>query len=76
MSQHQHAEQAPVARSYEYADRTVVAADFGPGAAPTVDVVDGTLIVVVDDEQREFDVPAGDVETVNRNGVVTVEVRG
>ena len=70
------AEGAPVARRYDYDDRTVIAADFGPATAPTVDVVDGTVIVVAGDDQREFDVPAGDVETFTRNGVVTIEVRG
>ena len=71
-----HAEQAPVARRYQYEDRTVIAADFGPGADPDVDVVDGTvIIIVVGDDQREFDVPEGDVQTFTQNGVVTVEVR-
>jgi len=60
--------------SYEYDDRTVIAVDLGPGAEPAVDVVDGTAILVVDDEQREFDIPAGAVKAVNSNGVVTFEV--
>ena len=70
------AEQAPVARRYEYEDRMVIAADFGAGADPSVDVVDGTIIVVAGDDQREYDVPEGAVETFTRNGVVTIEVRG
>ena len=69
-----HADRAPHARRYDYEDRMVIAADFGPGAAPTVDVVDGTVIVVAGDDQREFDVPEGTVETFTRNGVVTIEV--
>jgi hypothetical protein len=59
-------------RRYDYADGTVLAADFGPGEA-TVDVVDGTVIVVVGDDQYEFDVPGAARASVN-NGVLTVEV--
>lgn len=65
-----------IARRYEYPDRTVFAADFGPGGAPSVDVVDDTVIVVTPDgRQRELELPEGDVRAFNRNGVVTVEVR-
>ncbi|MFC6719342.1 hypothetical protein ACFQGT_03505 [Natrialbaceae archaeon GCM10025810] len=55
----------------EYEDESVIAVDFGPVGEPSVDVVDGTAIVVVGDEQYEFDVPpeADDV-TVN-DGIVT-----
>lgn len=63
-------------RRYDYSDRTVVAADFGPTAAEvSVDVVDGTAIIVVGDEQTEIALPEGDGEAFNRNGVVTIEVR-
>lgn len=75
MNQHQHAEKASAVSRYDYDDRTVIAVDFGPGAEPAVDVVDGTAIVVVGDDQREFDVPDAAVETFTRNGVVTIEVR-
>lgn len=65
-----------IARQYEYPDRTVFVADLGPAAEPTVDVVDGTVILVADDgEQREFELPAGEVRAFNRNGIVTIEVR-
>jgi hypothetical protein len=60
--------------SYEYDDRTVIAIDLGPGTDPIVDVVDGTAILVVDGEQREFDLPEEAVQAVNSNGVVTFEV--
>ena len=70
-----HAAETPTARRYEYEDRTVIAADFGPGADPSVDVVDGTVIVVTGDDQREFSLPEGEVQTFTRNGVVTIEVR-
>jgi hypothetical protein len=58
--------------------RSTLVADFGPGAAVSADVVEGTAIVVLETEegtrQREFDVPAGDAEAFTNNGVVTVEV--
>lgn len=68
----------PVVRRYEYDDHVVLAADLGPTGDASVDVVDGTAIVVVDalegDEQYEFDVPAGEAAASISNGVVTVEV--
>ena len=65
-----------MARRYDYPDRTVFAADFGAAGAPTVDVVDDTVIVVTGDgRQRELELPPGEVRAFNRNGVVTVEVR-
>jgi len=60
-------------RQYEYDDASVLVADFGP-AEGSVDVVDGTAIIVVDGEQFEFDVPAGEARATMNNGVVTVEV--
>lgn len=67
---------AGIARRYDYPDRTVFVVDLGPAAEPAVDVIDGTVIVVTGDgEQREFEVPAGEVRAFNRNGIVTVEVR-
>ncbi|MDY6817853.1 MAG: hypothetical protein SVG88_04250 [Halobacteriales archaeon] len=66
---------APV-RRFDYDDRTVIAADFGPAADPSIDLLDGTAIVVYDtDQQAEIDLPEGDVQAFNRNGVVTFEVR-
>ena len=73
MEASQRLQDAPV-RRYDYDDRTVVVADFGPDADPSVDVVDGTAIVVIGEHQREFDVPAGAVQAINRNGIVTIEV--
>ena len=65
-----------IARRYDYPDRTVFVADFGPGDAPSVDVVAGTAIVVTaDGRQRELELPAGEVRAFNRNGVVSIEVR-
>jgi hypothetical protein len=60
-------------RRYEYEDESVVVADFGR-VEGSVDLVDGTAIVVVDDEQHEFEVPAGAARALMNNGVVTIEV--
>ncbi|MFB6361180.1 MAG: hypothetical protein ABEH59_07635 [Halobacteriales archaeon] len=64
-----------IARKYDYGDHMVFAADFGSGDDPTVDVVGETVIIVTHDgQQREFELPAGDVRAFNRNGIVTIEV--
>ncbi len=60
-------------RRYEYDDEAVLVADFGP-VEGSVDIVDGTAIVVVDGEQYEFSVPAGTDRADINNGVVTIEV--
>ena len=68
--------QESMVRRYEYDDRTVIVADLGPDVEPTVEVLSGTAIVVVGDEEYDVDLPAGAVEAFNRNGIVTFEVRG
>lgn len=69
-----------VARRYQYDDEsTVLAVDFGADEPEaSVDVVDDTIIVVVGDEQYEFDLPDGadDAHTFIKNGVLTVEMEG
>ncbi len=60
-------------RHYEYDDEAVIIADFGP-VEGSVDVVDGTAIVVVDGEQFEFSVPAETDHAVINNGVVTIRM--
>jgi hypothetical protein len=62
-----------IARTYEYDDETVLVADFG-AVEGHVDVVDGTAIVIVDDEQYEFEVPEGSSRAIINNGIVTIEV--
>ncbi len=67
------------ARQYEYDDETVIVADFGTADGDaTVDVVDGTAIVVVEtpdgSRQEEFDLPANDAQAFMKNGVLTIEV--
>ncbi|QRV14421.1 DUF7127 family protein [Haloterrigena salifodinae] len=72
-------DEGQVARRYEYGDETVLAVDFGAEhASASVDTVDGTVIVVVDDDQYEFELPVGadDAHTFIKNGVLTVEVEG
>jgi len=64
-----------VVRQYDYDSESIIAADFGH-VDGSVDVVDGTAIVVVDGEQREFDVPAGASRAVMNNGIVTIEMEG
>ena len=64
---------------YEYEDSVVVAADVAAlDGDVTVDVVDGTAIVVVDTErgtvERDLELPAGDAQAFNKNGVVSIEV--
>lgn len=67
-------EDGPVSR-YEYEDAVVFAVDLGVAEDAHVDVVDGTVMVVVGDQQYDFEVPEGDAEAFIKNGVVTVEVR-
>ncbi len=67
------------ARRFDYGDETVLVADLGIGDDVSVDVVDDTVVVVVENDgepvQHEFDVPEGSVaKALINNGVVTVEV--
>lgn len=59
-------------RRYEYDDSAVLVADFGP-VDGAVDVVDGTAMVVVDDDQYEFEVGEDVDRAIMNNGVVTIE---
>ncbi|MEF8777699.1 MAG: hypothetical protein V5A36_02175 [Natronomonas sp.] len=60
-------------RHYDYDDESVLVADFGV-VDGSVDIVDSTAIVVVDDEQHEFSIPPGTNRAIMNNGVVTIEV--
>ncbi|PSP68181.1 hypothetical protein BRC85_03290 [Halobacteriales archaeon QS_1_69_70] len=62
-------------RRYDYDAESLVVADLGP-VEGTVDLVDGTAIVVAYGDQAEFDVPEGASRAFMTNGVVTVEVEG
>jgi hypothetical protein len=60
---------------YDYADATLLVADLGLSAGEaSVDVVDGTAIVVTRDRQREFDLPTREATATINNGVFTIEV--
>ncbi|MFP8953584.1 Hsp20/alpha crystallin family protein [Natrialbaceae archaeon A-arb3/5] len=65
-------------RRYEYEDGAILAVDFGPEMEASADVADGTVIVVSNGEQYEFDLPEGaaDAHTFMKNGVLTVELEG
>lgn len=59
----------------EYDDTVVFAADLGPVDDASVDVVDGTIIVVAGDEQYEQDLPDGvDARAFINHGVLTIEM--
>ena len=68
----------PMVRRYEYEGSSIVVANVGSAEGATVDVVDGTAVVVVPEEggdrQYEIDLPGEEAKAVMRNGVVTVEI--
>lgn len=58
----------------EYDDRLELVADFGPAASVSVDVVDGTVIVV--DGELTYDIEVGsDAQAFIKNGVLTIEMK-
>ena len=64
-------------REYDYADGALLAVDFGSvSSEATAEVVDGTVIVVIGEEQHEFELPAAmtDAQAFIRNGVLTIEL--
>lgn len=67
-------EQEGAVAQYEYDDEIVLVADIGPGTDGSVDVVDRTAVIVVNEKQYEFDIPEGDAQAFIKNGVVTIEV--
>lgn len=65
-------------RRYDRDDGVDVVADFGRAADVSVDLVDGTAILVVEREesvQRELELPDGEAKAFINNGVVTIEVK-
>ncbi|GAA0300765.1 DUF7127 family protein [Halarchaeum salinum] len=73
-------DQRGLVERYDYGDETVVVADTSfADDRVSVDVVDGTAIVVVEgdeDAQHEIDLPEGEVaRAFIKNGIVTVEVK-
>lgn len=63
-------------RQYEYEDSTTYAFDLGAGASAAVDVIGETIVLVVDGDQQEFDLPVDetDPQAFIHNGVLTIEV--
>lgn len=67
-------QQTVAVREYEYDDGTVIVVDFGRTIDDlSVDIVDETAIVVVDDQQIEFEVPSGANEVIANDGILTIE---
>ena len=56
----------------EYDEESVIAIDFGPDVVATVDVVDGTAIVVAGDRQYEFEVPAEATDVEANDGILEI----
>ena len=66
-----------MARQYEYDDGVVIAVDFDEFATDaSVDVIGGTVIVVLGNDQYEFDLPgdASDAQAFIKNGVLSIEL--
>ncbi|RQH00880.1 DUF7127 family protein [Natrarchaeobius oligotrophus] len=61
-----------VVRTLDHGGESAIVVDFGPDAAVSSDVVGSTVIVVADDRQFEFELPAGATAVSARNGVLTV----
>jgi len=62
-------------RRFEYDDSVVLAADVGPAEDASVDVVDGTVIVVAGGEQYERNLPdAEEARAFINNGVLTIKL--
>lgn len=67
------------ARHYQYDEEEVVVADLGVTSGDaSVDVLDGTAIVVFEDgddsQQLELELPEGEAEAFMTNGVLTITV--
>lgn len=61
-------------RRYEREDGHEFVADFGSVANASVDVVDDTVITVVDGEQYDVEIE-GDASAFMTNGILTIEVK-
>ena len=66
-------EEDGIVREYDYGDEHLITIDFGEGYGDaTIDVVDDTAIVVVNDEQFDVDIPADASDVTANNGVLTI----
>lgn len=67
-------QEAITIRKQEYDEETVIAVDFGPAAGnPSLDIVDNTAIVVLDNDQFEFEIPSGANEVFINDGILTIK---
>ena len=67
----------PLVRTVQDGSASAIVVDLvDHGESVSVDVVDGTAIVVMDDDQYEIELPADatDAHTFIRNGVLTIEL--
>ena len=62
--------------TYESENGTELAVDFGPSVQSAVDIVGETAIVVVDDDQYEFELDTENAQAFITNGVLSIEVNG
>lgn len=60
-------------RRYQRADGVEFVADFGPSSDGSVELIEGTAIVVVGDKQYDIDIE-GDAQAFMNNGVLSIEV--
>jgi hypothetical protein len=67
------AERGIEAARREYDDRYELAADFGPSADPSVDVVGETVIISQNNTTYDVDVE-GSAQAFMKNGILTIEV--
>lgn len=66
--------QGVVVREHEYEDENVIAVDFGVSTNElSVDIVEDTVIVVVDGQQIEFELPPGAEEVRTNDGILTIK---
>ncbi|GAB3666961.1 DUF7127 family protein [Halopiger thermotolerans] len=57
----------------EYEDEQVIAVDFGPSSGePTLDIAGDTAIVVVGDDQFEFEIPSDATDVTVNDGILTI----
>jgi hypothetical protein len=68
-------ERGGIVRRRDYDDGSVIAVDFGADVDEVaVDIVDGTAIVIVDDDRQvEFELPEGADDVSVNHGVLTIE---
>jgi hypothetical protein len=56
----------------DYDGEHVIAVDFGPGNHPSVETVGDTVIVVVGDQQYEFELPEAATDVTVNDGILSI----